>query len=597
MTRVLPLLVLLQPALAVAAPPVWVQKSDANAMLLLKRSAAFNPEEASHLGLDGYDDKSLDLGPQREERYRKAIADAIGELDKRRAGETDRAVLQDLEIIIKQARDDIRGSELQDKLLVPYFPLERMLFGGLRALLDDQIDPKRRALAVMRLRRYAGVEPGSTALATLAEARTREKLGNPKLLMPIKAQLEKDLATADAMVRGIEQLFTKYQLTGWNEPMAQLKKQLSAYDAFLRKEILPKARTDFRQPLELYQYRLEQVGVDVPANELMALAHAGFDDIQKQMAQLAPQVAAAKRLPAGSDYRAVIRALKKEQLVGTAILPHYQARLKEIEQIIRAHKLVTLPERAARIRLASEAESAQTPAPNMRPPRLIGNAGEQGEFVLPLNVPPPPGSKEGPQKLDDFTHAAASWPLTAHEARPGHELQFDAMIERGVSLARAVYAFNSVNVEGWGLYSEAITMPYMPVEGQLVALQFRLQRAARAFLDPELQLGKITPEQAKKVLIDDVGLSEGMANSEVERYTFRSPAQATAYYFGYTRLQGLRKEVEGKLGKSFDAQKLHDFILAEGLLPPKLLRQAVLAHFAGASEGTAPKKSAAPTAR
>jgi uncharacterized protein (DUF885 family) len=586
MTRLLPVvaLLVLQPALAVAAtaapPPAWVQKSDTNAMVLLKTTGAFHPEDASRLGLEGYDDKSLDLGPQREQRYRRALAAAIATLEQRRSAEKDHAVLQDIDIIIKQARDGIRGSELEDKLLVPYFPLERMVFSGLRALLDDQIDARRRAQAVVRLRRYAGVEPGTTALATLAEARTREKLGNPQLLMPIKSQLEKDLSTADAMVRGIEQLFEKYKLTGWQEPMAQLEKQLAGYDAFLKKEILPKARTDFRQPLELYEFSLEQVGVDVPAKELMAMAHAGFDDIQKQMAALAPKVAAARKLPADSDYRAVLRALKREQLVGPAILAHYQERLKQIEQIIREHHLVTLPERPARIRLASEAESAQTPAPNMRPPRLIGNSGEQGEFVLPLRVPPPPGSKEGAQKLDDFTHASASWALTAHEARPGHELQFDAMVERGVSLARAVYAFNSVNVEGWGLYSEAITLPYMPVEGQLVALQFRLQRAARAFLDPELQLGKISPEQAKKVLMDDVVLSQGMANSEVERYTFRSPGQATAYYFGFTRLQGLRKEVEGKLGKAFDAQKLHDFILAEGLLPPKLLRAAVLAHFA-----------------
>jgi uncharacterized protein (DUF885 family) len=579
MTRLLSLLVLLQPALALAASPAWVQKSDANAKLLLARSAAFDPEEASGLGLDAYDAKSVDLGPQREARYRKAIQEAIAELEQRRAAERDRAVLQDLEIILKQARDDIRGSELSEKLLVPYFALERFVFGGMRTLLDDQIDPKRRAQAVARLRRYAGVEPGTTPLATLAEQRTREKLGDAKLLMPIKAQLEKDLATSDAMIRGVEQLLTKYQLTGWQEPLAQLKKQVAAYDDFLRREVLPKARADFRQPPELYQFRLEQVGVDVPAAELTALAHAGYDDIRKQMAALAPKVAAAKNLPANSDYLTVIRALKREQLIGPAILPHYKDRLKQLEQIIREHKLVTLPARPARIRLASEAESAQTPAPNMHPPRLIGNSGEQGEFILPLNVPPPPGSKEGPQKLDDFTYAAASWPLTAHEARPGHELQFDAMIERGVSLARAVYAFNSVNVEGWGLYSEAITVPYMPVEGQLIALQFRLQRAARAFLDPELQLGKITPAAAKKVLTDEVGLSEGMANSEVERYTFRSPAQATAYYFGFTRLQALRQEVEHKLGGAFDAQKLHDFILAEGLLPPKLLRQAVLARF------------------
>jgi uncharacterized protein (DUF885 family) len=191
-------------------------------------------------------------------------------------------------------------------------------------------------------------------------------------------------------------------------------------------------------------------------------------------------------------------------------------------------------------------------------------------------IPAPPGSKQATQKLDDFTYAAAAWTLTAHEARPGHELQFDNMIEHGVSLARAVFAFNSTNVEGWGLYAEWMMWPFMPADAQLVSLQLRLQRAARAFLDPELQAGIVTPAQAKKVLTDEVLLSDGLASSEVERYTFRAPGQATSYYYGYVKLLALRKEIEAKLGAKFDQQKLHDFILSQGLLPPALMRKAVL---------------------
>src|SRR6202008_5094658 len=101
-------------------------------------------------------------------------------------------------------------------------------------------------------------------------------------------------------------------------------------------------------------------------------------------------------------------------------------------------------------------------------------------------------------------------------ARPGHELQFASMVERGVSLARAVFAFNSVNVEGWGLYAEAITLPYMPDDGKLVSLQLRLQRAARAFLDPELQMGKWTPESARDLLERDGGLFTALAPSGAE---------------------------------------------------------------------------------
>jgi uncharacterized protein (DUF885 family) len=212
----------------------------------------------------------------------------------------------------------------------------------------------------------------------------------------------------------------------------------------------------------------------------------------------------------------------------------------------------------------------------MRPPRLVGNTGEQGEFMLPLNVP---GTDGTVMKTDDFTFEAASWTLTAHEARPGHEMQFAGIVEAGVSTARAAFAFNSTNVEGWGLYSEKIVQPFMPAEGRLISLQHRLLRAARAFLDPELQQGTVTPEAAFKVLTDDVVVSEAMARQEVDRYTFRAPGQATSYFYGYTRLVELRADVEKALGPKFDQKAFHDTILAQGLLPPALMRDAIMKHF------------------
>jgi len=70
-----------------------------------------------------------------------------------------------------------------------------------------------------------------------------------------------------------------------------------------------------------------------------------------------------------------------------------------------------------------------------------------------------------------------------------------------------------------------------------------------------------------------------MAKQETDRYTFRSPGQATSYFYGYVKLVALRKEVEAKLGACFQPQAFHDFILDQGLLPPALLRRAVLEHF------------------
>jgi uncharacterized protein (DUF885 family) len=332
-------------------------------------------------------------------------------------------------------------------------------------------------------------------------------------------------------------------------------------------------------PAERYALAFEEYGIDVPPAQIASMAHAAFAQYQKEMAPLAAQVAHAHGFPA-SDYRAVIAELKKKQITGDAILPFFTARLHAIERIIEAQELVTLPSRPAIIRLATPAETAQQPAPHMAPPPLLHNTGQRGEFVLPLNIPSAQGGAE--DHYDDFTFDAVAWTLTAHEARPGHELQFDSMVEQGVSLARALYAFNSTNAEGWGLYAEYIMQPYEPVDGQLLTLQLRLLRAARAFLDPELQSGAVTPEHAYEVLEKDVVVSHAFAKEEVERFTYRAPGQANSYFYGYTRLLALRRETEAALGGKFRQKSFHDFVLSQGLLPPELMRKAVLEEFVGA---------------
>jgi len=178
--------------------------------------------------------------------------------------------------------------------------------------------------------------------------------------------------------------------------------------------------------------------------------------------------------------------------------------------------------------------------------------------------------------MDDFTYDAISWTLTAHEARPGHELQFAKMIEAGVSIPRMVFAFNSANVEGWALYAESVMKPYLPLEGQLGSLQMRLMRAARAFLDPMVNLGQMTPEAAQRFLMEQVVLSEPMAKQEVDRYSYRAPGQATSYFYGYERQQAIRARTEMALGDRFDARSYHDFIVSQGLLPPEVLENAVM---------------------
>ncbi len=325
----------------------------------------------------------------------------------------------------------------------------------------------------------------------------------------------------------------------------------------------------------MYEDALRNWGVDADPQDLIEQATKGYMDIRNEMEALAPLVAEEKGYDT-SDYREVIALLKRDGAIdGDKMLDHYHAVLRDIEDIIIREKIISLPDRDAGIRIASEAETAMQPAPHLDIPRLIGNTGEYPYFVIPQLQQEEDGSW---QQTDD-TYVAGSWTLTAHEARPGHEMQFSSIIESGVSIARALFAFNSVNVEGWALYAEAEIRPYLPLEAQLISLQYRLMRAGRMFLDPMLNLGMITPEDAKRLIVNDMAVGESWAQNEVERYTYRIPGQATAYYYGYNKMQALRAQTELKLKDKFDQQAFHDFVLEQGMLPPDILKDAVTESF------------------
>ena len=92
-----------------------------------------------------------------------------------------------------------------------------------------------------------------------------------------------------------------------------------------------------------------------------------------------------------------------------------------------------------------------------------------------------------------------------------------------------------------------------------------------------VNLGTLEPEAAKRLLMEEVLLSEPMAKQEIDRYTFVSPGQATAYFYGYSKLAALRTRVELDLGPNFSARAYHDTIVNAGVLPLDLLEQYVLA--------------------
>ncbi|HEY0177989.1 MAG TPA: DUF885 domain-containing protein [Pedobacter sp.] len=555
----------------------WIDRSNLYTKMLIDLDKKYSPEYGSSQGLAEYDTKISvpTLANQLAERQDEEAL--VIKYTNALKNEKEAPVAQDLNILISHLKLGFRQQDFEQRRQVPYLSAASIIYSGLEVLLDDQTAADRRGAAVVRIKKYAGLVKGYKPTATILMERVAHQIAMKNMIYPSRQQMETELSRNASIIGGVAELCRKYNLKGWEIAYAALRKQVEDYDQWTRDHVLIKARKDFRMQPEEYALALEGYGVDIPPAELAKLAHSAFTDIQNEMKPIAEKIAAQRHLPS-NDYRSVIRELKKEQIHGDSIIPIYERHLKDIEEIIRQQQLVTLPGRPAIIRLATAAETAQSPAPHMVPPPFLNNTGQRGVFVLPLNMPAAPGEKQE-AKYDDFTFDAASWTIIAHEARPGHELQFDKMVEEGVSQARSLYAFNSTNAEGWGLYAEYITRPYMPLEGQLVSLDYRLLRAARAFLDPELQAGTVTQQQALAILMKDVVQSKAFAQQEVERYTLKAPGQANSYFYGFIKMIALRKDTENALGEKFKALHFHDFILSQGLLPPALIRDAVMNEF------------------
>ena len=568
------MLLLITTTLSIAGNKDWIERSNEIAYKILESNAQFAPEFSGQQGVNGYDEEIFDLEPNLYERQIKNSEKNLAMIEKLLKKETDPFLLSDFKIMQKNILDEIESNKVNYEKVMPYGNIPGLIFAGFNGLLDKQVPLERQKAALIRLKKYTGEAKGYVPFVEKAKARLQDRMNIKGLILPYKGEVQQDIERAPVMISGLTELFKGTDLSGWEESLELLQSQLTDYTKWVEETILPNTRPDAKLPRELYELGLKNWGVDDSPEELMVTGQVAFMNIRNEMLALAPLVAKQKGYDT-TDYREVIKLLKKEQLNGDVLMFEYQAVIAEIDEILKKNNLISVPNEPARVRMATAAETAQQPAAHLDVPRLIGNTGEFPEFIVPMIQQ----NEDGSWPHSDYAFSAMMWTLSAHEARPGHEMQFTTMLRGGVSTARAMFAFNSANVEGWALYAESITKPYMPLDGQLISLQARLLRAARIWLDPMLNLGLITPDEAKRILMEDVVEGESNAQNEIERYTYRIPGQATAYYYGYEKLQALRAKTELKLKDKFKDQEFHDFLLAQGLLPPEILAQSVVKYF------------------
>jgi len=277
----------------------WIAASNKYTDLLLAVEMKHAPELGSNQGLSQFDAEVSQPTLADEDQERQEKEGVLSTLKGALGQQKQKPVAQDLQIVIRKIELQFRKQDFDRAHKVDFLNASKMVFSGLRVLLDEQTPSERRPAAVVRIRKYAGLESGHQSLTEILKQRVIEQMAKPGVVYPARTEIETELSRNPNYLEGIATLLQEYKLSGWREPYDKLKSQLVEYDAWTKAHVLPRARADFRLPPEEYALNLEDYGIDIPPAQLAAMAHQAFSDLQAEMKPIAAQNAKGKRLLSG----------------------------------------------------------------------------------------------------------------------------------------------------------------------------------------------------------------------------------------------------------------------------------------------------------
>ncbi len=217
-------------------------------------------------------------------------------------------------------------------------------------------------------------------------------------------------------------------------------------------------------------------------------------------------------------------------------------------------------------------------------------------------------------------HNYASMPdLAGHEGFPGHDWHFKVMTQYRAQISPLRWLTpgavedsssmweDSMAVEGWGLYAEALLAEpahgaphglYSPEE-HLYQLRGKLYRDVRVRIDTGIHTGRLSFEDAVTLFSESVDFLPGAcsaaqvlqleakaasctaARGAVTRYS-RWPTQAITYRLGKEQILALRRRAQQALGAHFSAQRFHLEFMKQGTIPPGYFGEELLRTLRGA---------------
>jgi hypothetical protein len=534
------------------------------------------PELGSEMGLTTFDKRGMLLDKDREaeeEAFFKSWAEKLKGLI---ANEKNPDVRDDQQILLTWIENQIAGYETARKVgQLELLPGARLVFQSLIMLLNPNASSERHKAAVDRFRVYVYGDkdhrPLLEAMQEIMETKI-QKLQGKKVVWPLKREVEQYLKESDDYVRAIRELLSQSEREDWSYEIIPFQNQVRNFNSFLRQKVLPHASAFGSTPQALYAQAAREHGVEADVSKLVERAHLAYrnlwSDFQKQAKDLATQHKLKKSDPA-SVLQTLNTAAKADKEKTADLEGAYRQSAALLDKRLRDGHILTLPKEPLSIRVvmptSSGPQEAGIPIPYTKAPLFLSPHPDKPEFIIPITPIRP--------EFVDFDSPYLTKAILAHEGRPGHEVQFIHFLEKGVNLIRNRYAANTVNLEGWGFYSEDLVEPFMTPEEKFFWTKIRLWRVARAFLEAGVQTGKSNVKEIRRLLGHDLGYSQAFVDMEVARLTSSETGDALAGFYGYVLMLDMRAELQKRMGKSFSAQCFNDAVLSFGLLPLRQIQK------------------------
>jgi uncharacterized protein (DUF885 family) len=334
---------------------------------------------------------------------------------------------------------------------------------------------------------------------------------------------------------------------------------IQQYSDWLSAEILPLSSHHWIIGPQKFSRLVKLRKIGMTPEEILQIGEKALIDTKKEMEQLA------KELYPNKTVEEVRETLKSDHPpTFEMILEHVSDLNKEAREFILKHNLMDLPEgeRLQVLTTPSYLIPVLPFAAYMSPEKF--SKDQTGIYI----VTPTEGREE---MLKEHSYARCK-NTAVHEGYPGHHVQLTAA-NLQPNLIRSIVQ-GTETIEGWAHYCEQMMAEkgFLGKKEIFIQLLDQLWRAVRIIVDVKLHTSQMTFDEAKDLMIKEIGMNEQAVIAELKRYTY-TPGYQFSYLLGKFMILELREEVKQKTGANYTDRFFHNTILESGGIPIAFLRR------------------------